>query len=335
MGDVDKIVVDVSASTTSDNPVIPHVSVVTNVIIEQEMSLTGFGRPQQIRFSDTPIVGESAIKTLGQIGPELSYIFNIKNEGVRPATHVVLEVDFPSFIYNGKWLLYLVPTNIVRGVAVVGTCYGQEENELKKEINTEESSVLFAHRAAAIYADRGKRDVSDNSKVPGLTPPRQIHQKSGGTEIRLDCSTNICKKIVCNFEDIQPSSSVSVRFVSHVWNYTLLEEFKSVDVISIRTNAQLKAAKSNVKIEGEPQVMITTTVDHDNFQAELLDVYPWWYIVIAVFVLLLIWLLIFVVLWFCGFFDRWRNKQPAEEREEDEEKKAIVVEEEGENEESV
>ena len=51
---------------------------------------------------------------------------------------------------------------------------------------------------------------------------------------------------------------------------------------------------------------ITTTVDHDNFQAELLDVYPWWYIVIAVFVLLLIWLLIFVVLWFCGFFDRWR-----------------------------
>jgi len=114
----------------------------------------------------------------------------------------------------------------------------------------------------------------------------------------------------------------------------LLEEFKSVDVISIKTNAQLKAAKSNVKIEGEPQVMITTTVDHDNFQAELLDVYPWWYIVIAVFVLLLIWLLIFVVLWFCGFFDRWRNKQPAEEREEDEEKKAIVVEEE-ENEESV
>lgn len=66
-----------------------------------------------------PVVGESAIKHLNEVGPKVSHIYQIFNEGPWKVRSVDVHISWPYEVANdkphGKWLLYLEELPTVQG----------------------------------------------------------------------------------------------------------------------------------------------------------------------------------------------------------------------------
>lgn len=64
-------------------------------------------------------MGESAIKKLNAIGPKVSYIYEIFNDGPSIVNSLDVVISWPFEVANdkhhGKWLLYLLSTPVVNG----------------------------------------------------------------------------------------------------------------------------------------------------------------------------------------------------------------------------
>jgi len=294
---LEMITFNVSARTTSENPVIQTIPVTSKVTIEYNLSISGTQRPQQIRYKNGTILGESAIQFVSQIGPELDYNFNIRNLGKRPAKDIELEVEFPLEIYNGKWLLYLFSASPTRGQLVVGQCFSDDHviNALEKTLDTGDFNRIRSRRALK------------QRKVPDLVVPRPTRQQNGGSGLVLDCKTNLCRKIRCELEEIPGEATIAVKFVSHVWEATFLEEFVNTDIIYLKTAGELVSQRRNVRIVGTSMTEISTTIDHDPIQVDYVYTFPWWYILIAVILALIVYLIIIFVMYTCGFFKRNRR----------------------------
>ena len=65
------------------------------------------------------MVGESSIKKLEEIGPKVSYIYEIFNDGPWKVSSLDVVISWPFEVANdktqGKWLLYLEETPLVNG----------------------------------------------------------------------------------------------------------------------------------------------------------------------------------------------------------------------------
>jgi hypothetical protein len=66
-----------------------------------------------------PIIGESAIKKLNDVGPKVAHVYQIFNDGPWKVTKLNVVIAWPFEVANdkihGKWLLYLEDTPIVQG----------------------------------------------------------------------------------------------------------------------------------------------------------------------------------------------------------------------------
>lgn len=73
----------------------------------------------QWAFYGGPVVGESAIKYLNEVGPKVSHIYEIFNEGPWKVSTVEVRISWPYEVANdkahGKWLLYLEEMPTIQG----------------------------------------------------------------------------------------------------------------------------------------------------------------------------------------------------------------------------
>lgn len=80
------------------------------VLKRAELSIKGSAKTQWA-FYGGPVVGESAIRHLNQVGPKVSHIYQIFNEGPWKVRTVDVVISWPYEVANdkphGKWLLYL------------------------------------------------------------------------------------------------------------------------------------------------------------------------------------------------------------------------------------
>lgn len=70
-------------------------------------------------FYGGPVIGESAIKHLSEIGPKVSHTYEVFNEGPWKVSSVEVRISWPYEVANdkshGKWLLYLEELPTVQG----------------------------------------------------------------------------------------------------------------------------------------------------------------------------------------------------------------------------
>lgn len=73
----------------------------------------------QWAFYGGPIVGESAIKHLNEVGPKVSHVYEVFNEGPWRVSSLEVRISWPYEVANdkthGKWLLYLEELPTVQG----------------------------------------------------------------------------------------------------------------------------------------------------------------------------------------------------------------------------
>uniref|UniRef100_F6XNC0 Uncharacterized protein n=1 Tax=Ciona intestinalis TaxID=7719 RepID=F6XNC0_CIOIN len=285
--DTKQIVIEVTGSTTSINPEIPPTPLYSDVIIQMMLSLSGYGKPQQVRYVNAPIKGESAIHYTNEIGPFVEYTFTVKNDGrgLQLANGVRLIVDFPIEINNGKWLMYLVSAHVRSGgLQIVGECEQQYQNTLHFKLPV---------TASVSAARRTKREA----KASSLYEPRRLSStQSGSNFVTLDChgDTARCVKIGCTLDPIQPGSTTSVNLQARLWNNTFLEEFVDIDLVNVAASATVSNIDSNVRITGSPTHEVMSVKSS----------FPWWYILIGILIALIIYIIIIYLLIKCGFFKR-------------------------------
>lgn len=73
----------------------------------------------QWAFYGGPVIGESAIKYLNEVGPKVSHIYEIFNEGPWKVSTVEVRISWPYEVANdkahGKWLLYMEEMPTIQG----------------------------------------------------------------------------------------------------------------------------------------------------------------------------------------------------------------------------
>uniref|UniRef100_A0A3Q3FM31 Integrin subunit alpha 7 n=1 Tax=Labrus bergylta TaxID=56723 RepID=A0A3Q3FM31_9LABR len=102
-----ELTADLLLTTISEQPDLEPVTAFAKVVIELPLSVSGLAHPHQLFFSGT-VRGESAMKSLDDVGSPLDFEFVVANQGQALQTlgSAFLNIMWPYELANEKWLLY-------------------------------------------------------------------------------------------------------------------------------------------------------------------------------------------------------------------------------------
>jgi len=132
--------------------------------------------------------------------------------------------------------------------------------------------------------------------------------------VNLNCQgsspTARCIPITCTLRNLGAQSSASIVVTSRLWNATLVEDYANVNLVNIQSRAELILDDSiRLRQDQSDDEATATTKAYANL-LEQSQAVPLWVILLSIFAGLLILILIIVVLWKMGFFERNRRPDP-------------------------
>ncbi|CAL8311997.1 integrin alpha-6 isoform X1 [Gadus morhua] len=281
--------IDLTLDTTSDQKERKPIKARAKVVIELLLSLSGQAQPSQLYYTGK-VVGESAMKTESDIGSAIKYIFRIINLG-KPLKNIgsaSLVVRWPKENAHGKWLLYLMGISS-DGLDKVNCSPAGEINPkgVKKEPST----------------NRKRRAIGDKSIKEGSTSQLTDVRKSE----TLSCGSGAsCVEFQCPLLGLD--SNAALMFHARLWNGTLIEEYSKLNYLDIIVKASLKVVIAGQEMalkNSETQVKVTVFPERRGYQTGGL---PWWIILVAILLGLLLLALLIFLLWKCGFFKRTKHE---------------------------
>ncbi|KAG7256638.1 hypothetical protein CRUP_020757, partial [Coryphaenoides rupestris] len=111
-----------------------------------------------------------------------------------------------------------------------------------------------------------------------------------------------CVEFHCPLQGLDSNAAVTMN--ARLWNSTFIEEFSKLNYLDIVVKASLRvvsAGKNMVVKNGETQVKVTVFPE---IRAHQYGGLPWWIILVAILLGLLLLALLIFLLWKCGFFER-------------------------------
>ncbi|XP_073343085.1 integrin alpha-6-like [Pagrus major] len=270
--------VTLQLNTTSVQTIQP-VEALAKVLFELELHLLGLARPSQVSLEKS-LKGESAVKSVDEIGAPVQYEFKIANLG-RPLKSFInasLNIYWPKENSVGKWFLYLTQTNS-SDVHSVPCSPANEVNPLKDLKGWREPSRRRREAEHAARSIGGFSYLSTGKKYKSLT-----------------CSDGLkCVEIRCPLLGLDKTATIVLH--SRLWNATFTEDYSSLNYLYIVVDATLSLTNSpeNIGLKmGTLETKVKLTVFLDRDVTYFVKV-AWWIIFLTVIVLLLM-LAVFVFL---------------------------------------
>ncbi|XP_012263310.2 integrin alpha-PS1 isoform X2 [Athalia rosae] len=293
------------------------------VLKRAELSITGSAKTQWA-FYGGPVVGESAIKHLNEVGPRVSHVYEVFNEGPWKVSSVEVRISWPYEVANdkphGKWLLYLeeLPTVQALGGGECSLPPGHSVNPLKLQgsFGLDDMETLFPTSTAVPnmknYPNHTNsiRDRRDTEKVVNTktTIDKDGHRHQV-VSMNCEASTAKCFDITCIIYNLQRKQEAVITLKARLWNSTLVEDYPRVDMVKIGSNAkiiippQVVIQQENLK---DDQGIAETIAYPDLLDQQDSEPVPIWIIIVAIVAGLLLLILLTLVLWKLGFFKRRR-----------------------------
>ncbi|XP_066517067.1 integrin alpha-6b isoform X2 [Hoplias malabaricus] len=288
--EMNELDVTLNLATTSDqNPV--TITKKVRVIIELLLTLSGVAKPSQLEFTGV-VKGESAMKTESEVGSQIDYEFRVINLGkpLKSFGTAFLNIEWPKNTMSGRWLLYLM--RIRKNAAENINCnMAQDVNPLGLR---EESS-----------SSRGKRDVGGASSSGDPKYSLLIDKRKSKV---LSCKDGAkCVLFKCPLQELDSNTVIALK--ARLWNGTFIDEFSDLNYVEIlvKASVSLDSAPKNVVLKNE-EVQVRVTVFPVRKAAQYGGL-PWWIILVAILLGLLLLALLVFLLYKCGFFGK-SNKDP-------------------------
>ena len=121
-----------------------------------------------------------------------------------------------------------------------------------------------------------------------------------------DSPTAKCIPIHCTLRNLGDKSSASIRIASRLWNATLVEDYSHVNLVNIQSRAELILPEDlRYRQDQSDDIATADTKAYANLLEQSKAV-PLWVILVSIFAGLLILILIILLLWKMGFFERKR-----------------------------
>ncbi|XP_047225356.1 integrin alpha-6-like isoform X3 [Girardinichthys multiradiatus] len=284
--------VELKLQTTSNQQNLMPVKAKAKVAIVLQLSLSGQVQPSQVYFSGD-VKGETAMKTESDIGSAITHQFRIINlrKRLTDLGTATLQIEWPKFTKDGKWLLYLMKISST-GVEQID-CTPNEENLLNLDpINT-----------------RMRRAVGSTQGGIDYTFSRLVEKKEFET---LSCDNKAtCVTIKCPLRGLD--SNAVITLYSRLWNSTFIEDYPKLHHVEVMVKAFLHVDSATMHTElknAETQVRLTVFPER---RAAQYGGVPWWIIVLSILLGLLLLGLLAFLLWKCGFFNRakYEDKVPS------------------------
>ncbi|XP_014485304.1 PREDICTED: integrin alpha-PS1 isoform X2 [Dinoponera quadriceps] len=290
------------------------------VLKRAELSIKGSAKTQWA-FYGGPVVGESAIKHLNEVGPKVSHIYEVFNEGPWKVSTLEVRISWPYEVANdkahGKWLLYMeeLPTIQALGDGECTLPPGHIVNPLKLQDSDnfdDVDNMLQPSTSPPILYNHTNhvRTTRDTEKVVNT---RTIVDKDGHRHrvVAMNCKagTAKCFDITCYIYNLQRKQEAVITVKARLWNSTLVEDYPKVDMVKIGSNAKI-VIPPNVIIQQEnlkdDHAIAETIAYPDLLDQQEAEPVPVWVIIVAVVAGLLLFILLTLVLRKLGFFKRRR-----------------------------
>ncbi|XP_066031176.1 LOW QUALITY PROTEIN: integrin alpha-7-like, partial [Chamaea fasciata] len=263
--------VQLELSTTSEQPGLGPVVARARVVIELPLAVSGVAVPPRLFFGGQ-VLGESAVKRESQVGSAVRFEVTVSQRGpvLKTPGSAALTVQWPLELPNGKWLLY--PLSLEMGTPPV-PC----------------SPPANPLRLAMEPPGRGG---------PPEEPPSRSWWVPAGRKRRnvtLDCARGSarCRPFRCPLPSLERSE---LRARGRLWNGTFLEEFLDVENLElvVRAGVTVTSPRGNVVIrDAEVQMSVSLHLD----PGVAVTGVPWWVLLLAVLLGLLLLALLVLGLW--------------------------------------
>ncbi|KAL7837461.1 hypothetical protein SRHO_G00271720 [Serrasalmus rhombeus] len=326
------LAVDLLMSTISEQPGLSTVTAFARVVIELPLAVSGLARPHQLFFSGT-VRGESAMKTLDDVGSEVEYEFMVTNTGqsVQTVGSAFLNIMWPYELANGKWLLY--PSSLkIEGHPHSHCTHLSALNPRGLSSTEPHAQHLKTRRKTRSHPEEEGEAVTKGGPL-NSTPAVAASERR--KSLKLDCllGSARCVLFQCPLHSFSGTALFKIR--GRLWNSTFIEEFSSVSALEllVRANITVKSSiKHLVLRDAAAQVPVMIYPEHG-----ISDQYwiPWWIILIAILAGVLVLALLVCILWKCGFFRRAQYKDkvpqyhavkiPRQERSQFQDEKSIIL----------
>ncbi|CAK7290898.1 Integrin alpha-3 [Vulpes lagopus] len=265
-----------------------------------QASLSIMNHRLQSFFGGT-VMGESGMKTVEDVGSPLKYEFQVGpvGEGLAALGTLVLGLEWPYEVINGKWLLY--PTEIT--IHGNGSWPCRPPGDLVNPLNL----TLSVPEDRPPSPQRRRRQL-DPGGDQGSPPVTLAAAKKAQSEQKLTCGSDHtrCVWLECPIPDSPVVTNVTVQ--ARVWNSTFIEDYRDLDRVSVASWATLFLRTSIPTINMENKtVWFSVDIDSDLVE-ELPAEIELWLVLVAVGAGLLLLGLIILLLWKCGFFKRARTR---------------------------
>ena len=142
--------------------------------------------------------------------------------------------------------------------------------------------------------------------------PDYVVSEEGGVQrvVVFDCGrrTAKCFTISCSFPKLARRENAVVRLKSRVWNSTLVEDYPHVDSVMINTRARLELPQylASQQMRSDDETTLSVTAFPDGLAVEGIANIPIWVMVVSIMAGLLVVIIISLILWKFGFFERKR-----------------------------
>ncbi|XP_040904522.1 integrin alpha-6-like [Toxotes jaculatrix] len=272
--------VSLQLETTSVQTIQP-VKALAKVVFVLQLQVYGLARPSQVSLGES-LMGESAIKSVDEIGMPVNYDFRITNLGrpLKSFANASLNIHWPKENSVGKWVLYLTQITS-KGVQSVLCSPVSEVNPLKHAKGWHDSS-------------RKRREAEHEAlSTDGFSflPTRRKYKT-------LTCSDGLkCVEIRCPLLGLDSTAVVSLH--SQLWNTTFTEDYSSLNYLDIVVDATLSLTNSpeNIGLKPEkPGTKVRLTVFLER-KTEYFTTVAWWIIFLTVIALLLLLAVFGYLLW--------------------------------------
>ncbi|XP_063815961.1 integrin alpha-3 isoform X2 [Pseudophryne corroboree] len=231
------------------------------------------------------VIGESAMVTEDDVGSPVTFTFlvGLYGQPLNSLGSLILAVEWPYEVANGKWLLY--PTEVLVNTGNVTRC--QPPGNVIDPLN-----LTMSNR-------RRRREVGELADVQTLPA---VKRERPNTSLKCGGGGANCVRFQCPLDDMKLSATVTVH--GRVWNSTFLEDYRHIDRVWVEGSAELYL-KTDIHSINMQSHHVTFSVSIDSELVELPPAeLPLWVIIVSVGSGVLLLGIIILFLWKCGFFRR-------------------------------